>query len=45
MQFDRQLGKVVKSNTHCDYVVQLDDKIDVDYPPKPMTMGLVVSSN
>jgi hypothetical protein len=39
MQFDRQLGKVVKSNTHCDYVVQLDDKIDVDYPPQADDYG------
>jgi hypothetical protein len=34
-----QLGKVVKSNTHCDYVVQLDDKIDVLYPPQADDYG------
>ena len=28
-----QLGRVVKSNTHCDYVVQLDTPSDVDNPP------------
>ncbi|MEM8504487.1 MAG: hypothetical protein AAF716_15195 [Cyanobacteria bacterium P01_D01_bin.1] len=28
-----QLGKVVKSNSHCDYVVQLDTPNDVDSPP------------
>jgi ribosomal protein L39E len=25
----RRLGKVVKSNAHCDYVVQVDDSHDV----------------
>jgi hypothetical protein len=34
-----QLGKVVKSNSHCDYVVQLDDKIDVLYPPQADDYG------
>ncbi len=29
-----QLGKVVKSNSHCDYVVQLDTSNDVDCPPE-----------
>lgn len=29
-----QLGKVVKSNSHCDYVVQLDTHNDVDSPPE-----------
>jgi hypothetical protein len=28
------LGKVVKSNSHCDYVVQLDTPNDVENPPK-----------
>jgi hypothetical protein len=28
-----KLGKVVKSNSHCDYVVQLDDDRDVAAPP------------
>ncbi|MEO1393574.1 MAG: hypothetical protein AAFV90_11745 [Cyanobacteria bacterium J06634_5] len=27
------LGKVVKSNSHCDYVVQLDTNNDVENPP------------
>jgi hypothetical protein len=39
MQSDRQLGKVVKSNTHCDYVVQLDDRIDVRNPPEADEYG------
>jgi hypothetical protein len=28
------LGKVVKSNSHCDYVVQLDTPNDVENPPE-----------
>ena len=28
------LGKVVKSNSHCDYVVQLDTSNDVESPPQ-----------
>ena len=28
------LGRVVKSNSHCDYVVQLDTANDVDNPPQ-----------
>lgn len=28
-----RLGKVVKSNSHCDYVVELDDKFSVEIPP------------
>jgi hypothetical protein len=28
------LGKVVKSNSHCDYIVQLDTPNDVENPPK-----------
>ena len=34
-----QLGKVVKSNTHCDYIVQLDDIMDVQYPPQAEDYG------
>ncbi|MEB3335837.1 MAG: hypothetical protein VKJ46_00120 [Leptolyngbyaceae bacterium] len=34
-----QLGKVVKSNSHCDYVVQLDDNMSVLYPPKAEDYG------
>ncbi|OLP16053.1 hypothetical protein BST81_22755 [Leptolyngbya sp. 'hensonii'] len=28
-----RLGKVVKSNSHCDYVVQVYDRQEVDHPP------------
>ena len=34
-----QLGKVVKSNSHCDYVVQLADEMEVLTPPKPEDYG------
>lgn len=34
-----RLGKVVKSNSHCDYVVQLDDGMDVIEPPKADDYG------
>lgn len=34
-----RLGKVVKSNSHCDYVVQLDDAIDYAKPPQPDDYG------
>ena len=34
-----QLGKVVKSNSHCDYVVQLDDEMGVQAPPRPEDYG------
>jgi hypothetical protein len=34
-----QLGKVVKSNSHCDYVVQLDDAMEVTFPPQPEDYG------
>lgn len=34
-----RLGKVVKSNSHCDYVVQLDDEMEVQSPPKPDDYG------
>lgn len=33
------LGKVVKSNSHCDYVVQVDDAQDVCSPPSPEDCG------
>ncbi|MBE9139119.1 hypothetical protein IQ254_18285 [Nodosilinea sp. LEGE 07088] len=34
-----RLGKVVKSNSHCDYVVQVDDAQDVSSPPSPEDCG------
>lgn len=34
-----RLGKVVKSNSHCDYVVQLDDTMEVLHPPQPDDYG------
>ncbi|NJM84971.1 MAG: hypothetical protein HC839_01505 [Leptolyngbyaceae cyanobacterium RM2_2_21] len=34
-----RIGKVVKSNSHCDYVVQLDDSFDVDHPPTDEDYG------
>ncbi len=34
-----RLGKVVKSNSHCDYVVQVDDAQDVCSPPSPEDCG------
>jgi hypothetical protein len=34
-----RIGKVVKSNSHCDYVVQVDDAQDVVYPPSPEDCG------
>ncbi|MGF1496467.1 MAG: hypothetical protein ACFB8W_06535 [Elainellaceae cyanobacterium] len=34
-----RLGKVVKSNSHCDYVVQLDDSLTVDTPPDADAYG------
>ncbi len=34
-----KLGKVVKSNSHCDYIVQLDDEVDVALPPQPEDYG------
>ncbi|MEO0534814.1 MAG: hypothetical protein AAF215_13230 [Cyanobacteria bacterium P01_A01_bin.123] len=39
MRSSRQIGKVVKSNSHCDYVVQLDDEFDVAQPPTPEDYG------
>lgn len=35
----RRLGKVVKSNSHCDYVVQLDDRMEVTNPPQSDEYG------
>ncbi len=34
-----RLGKVVKSNSHCDYIVQLDDAQEVVDPPTPDDYG------
>lgn len=34
-----RIGKVVKSNSHCDYVVQVDDAQDVVTPPSPEDCG------
>ncbi len=34
-----RLGKVVKSNSHCDYVVQLDDQMEVSQPPQADDYG------
>jgi hypothetical protein len=34
-----RLGKVVKSNSHCDYVVQVDDSMDVIQPPEADDYG------
>lgn len=34
-----RIGKVVKSNSHCDYVVQVDDAQDVVTPPGPEDCG------
>ncbi|HEY9615899.1 MAG TPA: hypothetical protein V6C64_03610, partial [Microcoleaceae cyanobacterium] len=34
-----RLGKVVKSNSHCDYIVQLDDAMDYAEPPQPDDYG------
>lgn len=34
-----RLGKVVKSNSHCDYIVQLDDRMDVINPPQADDFG------
>ena len=34
-----RIGKVVKSNSHCDYVVQVDDSHDVVHPPSPENYG------
>lgn len=34
-----RLGKVVKSNSHCDYVVELDDQHSRENPPQPDDYG------
>lgn len=34
-----ELGKVVKSNSHCDYIVQLHDRMDVVNPPTADDFG------
>jgi hypothetical protein len=34
-----RLGKVVRSNNHCDYVVQVDDVLEVKKPPTPDDYG------
>ena len=34
-----RLGKVVKSNGHCDYVVQVDDRLEVADPPTTTDYG------
>ncbi len=39
MQAGQILGKVVKSNSHCDYVVQLDDIMSTSCPPQPGDYG------
>ena len=36
---NRCLGKVVKSNSHCDYIVQLDTPNDVENPPQIENYG------
>lgn len=35
----QRIGKVVKSNSHCDYVIQVDDHHDVVCPPSPDEYG------
>ncbi len=34
-----RLGKVVKSNSHCDYVIQLDDDLSTSTPPDANQFG------
>lgn len=34
-----KLGNVVKSNSHCDYIVQVDDALEVNHPPDPDLYG------
>lgn len=34
-----RLGKVIKSNSHCDYVVQIDDALEVSDPPRSEDYG------
>ncbi len=35
----QRIGKVVKSNSHCDYVIQVEDSHDVVTPPAPEDYG------
>ena len=39
VETSQRIGKVVKSNSHCDYVIQVDDSHDVVTPPKPGDYG------
>ncbi len=34
-----KVGKVVKSNNHCDYVIEVDDRLTVKDPPTPEAYG------
>ena len=34
-----KLGNVVKSNSHCDYIVEVDDVLAVNHPPDPDGYG------
>jgi hypothetical protein len=40
-----RLGKVVRSNSHCDYVVQVDDALEVKTLPPLKTMALAALSS
>ena len=39
VETSQRIGKVVKSNSHCDYVIQVDDSHDVVTPPQPGDYG------
>lgn len=39
LETSQRIGKVVKSNSHCDYVIQVDDGHDVVAPPNPEDYG------
>lgn len=39
VESSQRIGKVVKSNSHCDYVIQVDDSHDVVTPPHPQDYG------
>ncbi|MGF1459782.1 MAG: hypothetical protein ACFBSG_12235 [Leptolyngbyaceae cyanobacterium] len=39
VETSQRIGKVVKSNSHCDYVIQVDDGHDVVTPPAPEDYG------
>lgn len=39
VETSQRIGKVVKSNSHCDYVIQVDDSHDVVTPPRPEDYG------